>query len=178
MTLDTNQIYDVTIVGGGIVGAATLYKLQNKFPNLKILLLEKEEVLAGHQTGHNSGVIHSGLYYKPGSKKAINCVKGRHELVQFSKDYKVNHDVCGKVVVATDKSELPFLDKIFNNGIANNTEGIEKIDGNQVKDIEPYCEGIAGIWVPCTGIIDFVGATNRFAEVAIGKQPNSKVSTS
>ena len=176
MTLDTNQIYDVTIVGGGIVGAATLYKLQNKFPNLKILLLEKEEVLAGHQTGHNSGVIHSGLYYKPGSKKAINCVKGRHELVQFSKDYKVNHDVCGKVVVATDKSELPFLDKIFNNGIANNTEGIEKIDGNQVKDIEPYCEGIAGIWVPCTGIIDFVGATNRFAEVAIGKQPNSKVS--
>ena len=176
MTLDTNQIYDVTIVGGGIVGAATLYKLQNKFPNLKIVLLEKEEVLAGHQTGHNSGVIHSGLYYKPGSKKAINCVKGRHELVQFSKDYKVNHDVCGKVVVATDKSELPFLDKIFNNGIANNTEGIEKIDGNQVKDIEPYCEGIAGIWVPCTGIIDFVGATNRFAEVAIGKQPNSKVS--
>ena len=96
--------------------------------------------------------------------------------MQFSKDYKVNHDVCGKVVVATDKSELPFLDKIFNNGIANNTEGIEKIDGNQVKDIEPYCEGIAGIWVPCTGIIDFVGATNRFAEVAIGKQPNSKVS--
>jgi L-2-hydroxyglutarate oxidase len=174
--LDTNQIYDITIVGGGIVGAATLYKLQNKFPNLKILLLEKEEVLAGHQTGHNSGVIHSGLYYKPGSKKAINCVKGRHELVQFSKDYKVNHDVCGKVVVATDKSELPFLDKIFNNGIANNTEGIEKIDGKRVKDIEPFCEGIAGIWVPCTGIIDFVGATNRFAEVAIGKQPLSKVS--
>jgi len=174
--LDTNQIYDITIVGGGIVGAATLYKLQNKFPNLKILLLEKEQVLAGHQTGHNSGVIHSGLYYKPGSKKAINCVKGRHELVQFSKDYKVNHDVCGKVVVATDKSELPFLDKIFNNGIANNTEGIEKIDGKRVKDIEPFCEGIAGIWVPCTGIIDFVGATNRFAEVAIGKQPLSKVS--
>lgn len=174
--MDTNQIYDITIVGGGIVGAATLYKLQNKFPNLKILLLEKEQVLAGHQTGHNSGVIHSGLYYKPGSKKAINCVKGRHELVQFSKDYKVNHDVCGKVVVATDKSELPFLDKIFNNGIANNTEGIEKIDGKRVKDIEPFCEGIAGIWVPCTGIIDFVGATNRFAEVAIGKQPLSKVS--
>lgn len=169
------KIYDVTIIGGGIVGAATLYQLQKKFPNIKILLIEKEEKLAPHQTGNNSGVIHSGLYYKPGSKKAINCVKGRHELVQFSKDYKVNHDVCGKVVVATDESELPFLNKIFDNGIANNTEGIRKITGEEVREIEPECIGIAGIHVPCTGIINFVQATERLAEVALAKQCESKV---
>lgn len=165
----------MAIIGGGIVGAATLYKLQLRNPNLKIVLIEKEERLANHQTGHNSGVIHSGLYYKPGSLKAKNCVKGRHELVAFSKEYGVDHDVCGKVVVATKESELPFMDKIFENGKANNTEGIEKITGEEIKDHEPYVEGIAGIWVPCTGIIDFVGATNKMAEVALAKQPKSKV---
>lgn len=167
--------FDIGIIGGGIVGAATLYRLQEKYPNLKILLLEKEDHLAAHQTGNNSGVIHSGLYYKPGSKKAINCVKGRHALVDFAKKYKVNHEVCGKVVVATEESELPFMDKIFNNGLANNTEGIQKITGDQVREIEPECAGIAGIHVPCTGIIDFVGATNRLAEVALQKQAKSKV---
>lgn len=173
--MEAEKIYDVTIIGGGIVGAATLYQLQKKFPNIKVLLIEKEEKLAPHQTGNNSGVIHSGLYYKPGSKKAINCVKGRHELVQFSKDYKVNHDVCGKVVVATEESELPFLNKIFDNGIANNTEGIRKITGEEVREIEPECIGIAGIHVPCTGIINFVQATERLAEVALAKQPESRV---
>lgn len=173
--LEEDKIYDITIIGGGIVGAATLYRLQNKYPNSKILLIEKEERLAPHQTGNNSGVIHSGLYYKPGSKKADTCVRGRHALVQFSKEYKVNHDVCGKVVVATDESELPFMEKIFNNGIANNTEGIRKITGDEVREIEPECVGIAGIHVPCTGIINFVQATNRFAELAIAKQAESKV---
>ena len=173
--LEVEKVYDITIIGGGIVGAATLYQLQNKFPNIKILLIEKEEKLAPHQTGNNSGVIHSGLYYKPGSKKAINCVKGRHELVKFSLDYDVNHDVCGKVVVATDESEMPFLNKIFDNGIANNTEGIRKITGDEVREIEPECIGIAGIHVPCTGIINFVQATERLAEVALAKQSESKV---
>ncbi len=171
----SDKVYDITIVGGGIVGVATAYKVQKQFPKLNILLLEKETQLANHQTGRNSGVIHSGLYYKPGSYKAKNCVAGRRELVQFAKDHKVAHDVCGKVVVATDESELPFLEKIFNNGIANDTEGIEKIDGNKVKEIEPFCEGIAGIWVPCTGIIDYVGTTNKLAELTIGIQPESKI---
>jgi L-2-hydroxyglutarate oxidase len=173
--LENSKIYDIAVIGGGIVGAATLYKLQLRNPNLKIVLIEKEDHLAAHQTGHNSGVIHSGLYYKPGSLKAQNCVKGRHELVAFSKEYGVDHDVCGKVVVATKEEELPFMDKIFNNGIANDTEGIEKIDGDKIKEIEPHVEGIGGIWVPCTGIIDFVGATNKMAEVALAKQSESKV---
>jgi (S)-2-hydroxyglutarate dehydrogenase len=167
--------YDIAIIGGGIVGAATFYKIQKAFPTLKVVLFEKEERLASHQTGNNSGVIHSGLYYKPGSLKAKNCVSGRHELVKFSKDYNVKHDVCGKVVVATDKSEFKFMDQIFDNGVANNTEGIEKIDQKQIKEIEPSVNGIAGIWVPCTGIIDFVGATNKMAEVSLGINPNSKI---
>ncbi len=172
------MVYDVTIVGGGIIGAATMYKMQQRYPGIKILLIEKEDQLADHQTGHNSGVIHSGLYYKPGSLKAKNCVKGRHELVAFCKEHKVKHDVCGKVVVATQKNELPFMDKIFQNGLANNTEGIEKITGEQIKDFEPYCVGIGGIWVPCTGIVDFVGATNKMVEVALARQPESKLALS
>ncbi|UKN02628.1 L-2-hydroxyglutarate oxidase [Paracrocinitomix mangrovi] len=173
--MENLETFDVAIIGGGIVGAATFYKLQLRNPDLKIVLLEKEERLAAHQTGHNSGVIHSGLYYKPGSLKAKNCVKGRHELVAFAKENNVDHDVCGKVVVATKESELPFMNKIFDNGLANNTEGIEKINAEQIKDIEPYVEGIGGIWVPCTGIIDFVGATEKMAEIALAKQANSKL---
>lgn len=173
--MENNEIFDVAIIGGGIVGAATLYKLQLRNPDLKIVLIEKEDKLANHQTGHNSGVIHSGLYYKPGSLKAKNCVKGRHELVAFSKEYGVKHEVCGKVVVAKSKSEIPFMEKIFANGQANNTEGIRMITAEEVKEIEPFVESVGGIHVPCTGIIDFVGATNKMAEVALGKQPKSKL---
>ncbi|MES2589505.1 MAG: L-2-hydroxyglutarate oxidase [Bacteroidota bacterium] len=167
--------YDVAIIGGGIVGAATLYKLQLKNPDLKIVLIEKEKMLADHQTGHNSGVIHSGLYYTPGSLKAKNCVSGRHELVAFAKEHNIAHDICGKVVVATKESEFPFMDKIFNNGIANGIEGIEKINAQQIQDIEPHVRGIAGIWVPCTGIIDFRGATIKMVEIALSKQAESKL---
>jgi len=170
-----NKVYDLAIIGGGIIGAATFYKLQKAHPRLKIVLIEKENCLANHQTGNNSGVIHSGLYYKPGSLKAKNCVEGRHELVAFAKEYNIPHDVCGKVVVATEESELPFMDKIYENGIANNTEGIEKIGPERLKEIEPFVEGIAGIWVPCTGIIDFRAATEKMAEVAQEIQKESKL---
>lgn len=169
------KIYDIAIVGGGIVGAATFYKLQSSYPNLKIVIFEKEKAWADHQTGNNSGVIHSGLYYTPGSLKAKNCVKGRHELVAFAKKYNVPHDVCGKVVVATNENELPFMNKIFDNGVANETEGIEKIDAKQIKDIEPFVEGIAGIWVPCTGIIDYRRATEVMVEA--GQAKNSESAT-
>ncbi|MFD2726164.1 L-2-hydroxyglutarate oxidase [Hyunsoonleella rubra] len=168
-------LYDITIVGGGIVGVATAYKIQQKYPNLKLLLIEKENGLATHQTGNNSGVIHSGLYYKPGSLKARLCADGRRQLVNFAKKHGVAHDVCGKVVVATGKSELPYLDKIFNNGLQNQIEGIEKINANQVNDIEPFVKSIGGIWVPCTGIIDFKGATKALADLVIAKQPGSKI---
>jgi L-2-hydroxyglutarate oxidase len=167
--------YDVAIIGGGIVGAATFYKLQKKNPELKIVLIEKEKLVADHQTGHNSGVIHSGLYYTPGSLKAKNCVSGRHELVAFAKEHGIAHDVCGKVVVATKESELQYLDKIFQNGSANNIEGLEKITSSQIKEIEPFVEGISGLWVPCTGIIDFRGATSKMVEISLALQPESKL---
>ena len=173
--MENNNTFDIAIIGGGIVGAATLYKLQKRNPKLNIVLIEKENKLSAHQTGHNSGVIHSGLYYKPGSLKAENCVKGRHELVAFAEKHGVDYDVCGKVVVATKKSDLEFMDKIYENGIANNTEGLIKITGEEIKKYEPHVEGIAGLWVPCTGIIDFVGATNKMAEVALTYNENSKV---
>lgn len=161
------MVYDIAIVGGGIVGAATFYKVQREHPELNIILIEKEQLLADHQTGHNSGVIHSGLYYKPGSLKAENCKKGRLELVEFAKEHGIDHDVCGKVVVATDEEELPYLDKIFETGLQNEIEGIRKITGEEVKQYEPYCEAIAGIHVPCTGIIDFRGATAKMVELAL-----------
>jgi L-2-hydroxyglutarate oxidase len=159
--------FDIAVIGGGIVGAATFYKLQKKNPNLKIILIEKMDKLADHQTGHNSGVIHSGLYYKPGSLKARNCIQGRHELVAFAKEYGIAHDVCGKVVVATNEKELPNLEKVFKTGLENEIEGIQKITAAEVKDFEPYVESIGGIWVPCTGIIDFRGATEKMAELAL-----------
>lgn len=174
-TLENNSIYDITIVGGGIVGTATAFKIQSKFPNIKILLIEKEKQLANHQTGNNSGVIHSGLYYKPGSYKAKNCVDGRRQLVKFAQEHNIKHDVCGKVVAAVEESELPYLNKIFENGLENDTEGIEKITADQLRDIEPYVKSIGGIWVPCTGIIDYRGTTQKLAELVLAKQTESKI---
>ena len=167
--------FDIAIVGGGIVGAATFYKIQKRNPSLKLALFEKEDVLASHQTGHNSGVIHSGLYYKPGSLKARNCIEGRHELVDFAKTYGIDHDVCGKVVVATDEKEISDMDRIFDIGTENKIEGIEKINADQVKEIEPCVKSIGGIWVPCTGIIDFVAATKKMVELALSINSESKV---
>lgn len=169
--------FDIAVIGGGIVGAATFYKLQKRNPNLVIALFEKEEALAAHQTGHNSGVIHSGLYYKPGSLKAKNCIEGRHELVSFAKEYGIDHDVCGKVVVATEEKELPHMDRILSIGAENKIEGIEKITADQVRDIEPHVKSIGGIWVPCTGIIDFVGAAKKMVDIALSINKESKVYT-
>src|SRR5690606_30026170 len=142
------------------------YKLQARFPAKRILLLEKEALLSDHQTGHNSGVIHSGIYYKPGSKKAKTCVQGRRDLVAFAKQHGVKHDVCGKVIVAVEESELPRLEQIHQRGIANGIEDLRKISAEEIRTIEPHCTGIAGLWVGCTGIIDFRGATNKMAELA------------
>lgn len=172
------NLYDIIVIGGGCVGMASAYKINLAFPHLKILVLEKEDHLAAHQTGRNSGVIHSGLYYKPGSYKAKNCVEGRRELVAFSKQHKVAHDICGKIIVATDAKEIPHMNKVFNNGLENGVEGIQKINAQQIKDIEPYCTGIQGIWVPCTGIIDYVGLTNTLCNLLKEKFKGSDVLTS
>lgn len=165
--------FDIAIVGGGIVGAATLYQLQQRYPDRTILLIEKEKELAGHQTGNNSGVIHSGLYYPPGSLKAKNCVEGRRALVKFAQEHKVAHDVCGKVVVAVDESEMPMLEKIHGIGQQNEIEGLERIGADELKQIEPHCKGIGALWVPCTGIIDYRAATRKMVELALGLQPKS-----
>lgn len=172
-----NTQFDIIIVGGGIVGLASAYKLNIKYPNKKILVLEKEKEVAAHQTGHNSGVIHSGLYYKPGSYKAKNCVDGRRELVAFAKEHNIKHDICGKIVVATEESELAHMNKVFNNGLANGVEGIEKIDTQRIKEIEPYAVGIAGLWVPCTGIIDYADVSRKYVELIRAKFPQSNVLT-
>jgi L-2-hydroxyglutarate oxidase len=167
--------YDITLVGGGIVGAAVAYKLQLKHPMLKILLLEKEDALAAHQTGNNSGVIHSGIYYKPGSLKAKHCIEGRHQLVAFAKAHDIAHDVCGKIIVAVTEDELRARDDLYNNGLKNGIEGIEKIDTDQIRDIEPFVQGLGGIWVPCTGIIDFRSTTEKLASLVASMQPQSKI---
>jgi (S)-2-hydroxyglutarate dehydrogenase len=167
--------FDIAIIGGGIVGAATFYKFQTRYPDLSIVLIEKEQKLANHQTGNNSGVIHSGLYYKPGSLKAKNCVQGRHELVAFAKEHKIDHDICGKIIAAVDKSELPNMEKIYQNGIQNGIEGVEKVTTEQIKEIEPHVKSIGGIYVSCTGIIDFRGATEKMAEIALSMQHKSEI---
>jgi len=156
---------DIVVIGAGVVGLATAYKLNCRYPEKKIIVLEKEKEVAWHQTGRNSGVIHSGLYYKPGSDKARLCVSGRRELVAFAREHKVPHDICGKVIVATHPSELRHMDRVFNNGMQNGVEGIEKIDARKIKEIEPYAEGIAGIWVPCTGIIDYRALCRKLEEL-------------
>lgn len=172
------MIYDITIIGGGIVGLSTAYKISREYPDLKILLIEKESMLASHQTGRNSGVIHSGIYYKPGSSKARYCVEGRKELVNFAKLHNIQHDICGKIVVANNSSELPFLEKIYENGIGNNVEGIEYINNEQIKEIEPFCEGVKALWVPCTGIIDFKAVSFKLAEIFTSFNRFNKVITS
>ena len=167
--------FDVTVIGGGIVGLATAYKIAVSYPRLRIAVLEKEPALAGHQTGHNSGVIHSGLYYKPGSAKARTCTDGRKQLVTFARQYGIPHEICGKIIVATSQKELPGLERIFNNGPQNGIDGLEKINPAQIKQIEPYCTGIAGIKVPCTGIIDFVAVVNKLADLIQKQNADNKI---
>ena len=167
--------FDIVIIGGGIVGLATAYKIATSHPRLRIAVLEKEPTLAGHQTGHNSGVIHSGLYYKPGSAKARTCTDGRKQLVAFAKQYGIPHEICGKIIVATSEKEMPNFERIFNNGIQNGIEGVAKISPAQIKQIEPYCAGIAGIKVPCTGIIDFVAVVNKLAELIQKQNADNKI---
>jgi len=170
-----NTVYDIAVIGGGMVGMASAWKLSLLYPNLNILLLEKEKSLSAHQTGRNSGVIHSGIYYKPGSYKARNCVEGRRELVAFAKQYKVAHDICGKIIVATHASELPFMEKIFQNGLENGIEDMEKINSEQIQELEPHCRGIAGVRVGCTGIIDFSGVVHTMAELFIAHNPGNQI---
>lgn len=157
--------YDVIIVGGGIVGLATAYQLSEKRPNLKIAIVEKEEKVAQHQTGHNSGVIHSGIYYESGGSKAINCRKGYQYLLDFCNKYGIPYDLCGKVIVATKEEELPELDKIYKRGIANGLTGIRRISREETLEKEPHVNAIASIWVPEAGIIDYKEVAKQYLQI-------------
>jgi (S)-2-hydroxyglutarate dehydrogenase len=159
----SNDRYDVAVIGGGIVGAATAMALAEG-SGRSLVILEAEERLAAHQTGNNSGVIHSGLYYKPGSLKAKNCVEGRQALYRFCEENDIPHDRCGKVVVATRESEIPALDELESRGKANGLQGLERLDAAQLKEKEPHLSGVAGLLVPETGIVDYVRVTEVYAD--------------
>jgi L-2-hydroxyglutarate oxidase len=156
---------DILIIGGGIVGLATALKLKQANPHLTLILLEKESELAKHQTGNNSGVIHSGLYYKPGSLKAINCIKGYHLLLDFCKENEIPFELCGKVVVATSEEELPLLDNLFVRGQQNGLANLRKLSQGELKEIEPHVNGIKGIFVPQTGIVDYKLVALKYGEL-------------
>ncbi|KAA9327333.1 L-2-hydroxyglutarate oxidase [Adhaeribacter soli] len=157
--------YDILIKGGGIVGLATALRLKEQKPQLTIALLEKENAIAKHQTGNNSGVIHSGIYYKPGSLKATNCISGYHQLLEFCDKHGIQYDLCGKIIVATDAAELPALENVYQRGIANGLKGLKKINEREIKEYEPHCSGIEGIVVPQTGIIDYKAVSAKYAEL-------------
>jgi len=169
--------FDFIVVGGGIVGLSTAYKLQLKFPKKSIAVLEKEDAVGSHQTGRNSGVIHSGIYYKPGSSKAKYTKEGSIQLIKFAKNNKVKHDICGKIIVATKTDELPILQAVFERGIQNETIGICFLNSEEIKEKEPFIKGIKAIWVPTAGIIDYIGVCKAFVNNIKNINANSKVIT-
>lgn len=157
--------YDIIIVGAGLVGLATAYQAKIKNPGSKILVLEKEKDVALHQSGHNSGVIHSGIYYKPGSLKSKNCIEGYNSVINFAEKYGIKYDLCGKIIVASSKEELPLLDNIYNRGVENGLQNLQYLSRDEFREIEPHCEGIRAIKVPQTGIIDYPGIAKKIKEL-------------
>jgi L-2-hydroxyglutarate oxidase len=158
------EVCDVAVVGGGIVGLATAMAL-TKQRDLSVVVLEAEDRIAAHQTGHNSGVIHSGLYYKPGSAKARNCAEGRDLMYRFCAEHGIRHERCGKLVVATEPRELPALDELERRGRANGLTGIRRLDADGLMDYEPNIAGIAGLFVAETGIIDYKQVSAAYAAI-------------
>lgn len=159
-----NKSYDITVIGGGIVGTATALSIL-KEKKLRLLLIDKENSLAAHQTGNNSGVIHSGLYYEPGSLKATNCAVGREMMYSFCEEHSLPFEKCGKIVVATTAEEIPALNLLEERGIANGLNGLRRLSAEEIKEHEPYANGIDGLFVPQTGIVDYVAVTNKYAEL-------------
>ncbi|MFT4031760.1 MAG: L-2-hydroxyglutarate oxidase [Siphonobacter sp.] len=158
------MLYDITVIGGGIVGLATALQIKRQRPDLKLLLLEKENHVAAHQTGHNSGVIHSGLYYKPGSLKATNCIRGYEMLLDFAREENIPFDLCGKIVVATKQEQIPLLQNLYDRGQQNGLTQIRKISLAEMREIEPHVAGVDALVVPYTGIIDYKTVCEKYAE--------------
>jgi L-2-hydroxyglutarate oxidase len=157
--------YQYVIIGGGIVGLATAYQMLKKQPGLKLAVVEKENAVAAHQTGHNSGVIHSGLYYKPGSLKAKNCILGYEMLINFCDTYQIPYDLCGKLVVASNAAEVPELEKLYQRGLENGLSKIKRISQEEANEIEPHLTVYQGLSVPYTGIIDYTVVCEKLAEL-------------
>jgi len=161
----TDSRYNVIIIGGGVVGLAVALEITRRFPRLRLLLLEKEAGVARHQSGHNSGVIHSGIYYKPGSLKARLCVAGAAAMAEFCREHGLPHNVCGKVIVATRPDELPRLEDLRQRGEANGLAGLRLIGPEELREIEPHASGLQALLVPSTGITDYTVVCEKYAEL-------------
>jgi L-2-hydroxyglutarate oxidase LhgO len=157
--------YDVLIVGGGIIGLAVALEVKQRFPRLRLLVLEKEDRVGRHQSGRNSGVIHSGVYYKPGSLKATLCVEGARAMIEFCREHGLPHQICGKVIVATHEEELPRLEELRRRGEANGLSGLRLIGADELREIEPHARGICALVVPSTGITDYAAVCEKYAEL-------------
>ena len=161
----TDSRYKVVIIGGGVVGLAVALEITRRFPHLRLLVLEKEDHVARHQSGHNSGVIHSGVYCKPGSMKARLCVAGAQAMIDFCREHGIPHEVCGKVIVATHGDELPRLENLRQRGKANGLTGLRLIGTDELRDIEPYTTGLQALVVPSTGVTDYAAVCVKHAEL-------------
>ena len=164
-----DQAFDIVIIGGGIVGLSTAMHATRALPQLRLLLVEKEDAVARHQSGHNSGVIHSGIYYKPGSLKARFCVEGAAAMVEFCREHNLPHEICGKVIVATKEEEIPRLNGLLERGQANGLAGLRLLQKEEVREIEPHCSALLGILVPSTGIADYAAVSRKYAEIVIAQ---------
>ncbi|HSJ55243.1 MAG TPA: L-2-hydroxyglutarate oxidase [Anaerolineae bacterium] len=161
----TDSKFDLAIVGAGIVGLASALSLTRLRPDLRLIILEKEGRVAAHQTGNNSGVIHAGLYYKPGSLKAKMAVEGARCMIEFCQEHDLPYELCGKVVVATTEEEVPRLDELYRRGVANGVPGLVRLSAGEIADYEPHAQGVAGVWSPKTGIVDYLAVTAKYAEL-------------
>jgi L-2-hydroxyglutarate oxidase len=165
----TDSHHDVIIIGGGIVGLAVALEITRRFPRLRLLLLEKEDGVGRHQSSHNSGVIHSGTYYKPGSLKAKLCVEGARAMVQFCREHGIPQQVCGKVIVATEEEELSRLEELRRRGEANGLTGLRLIGTSELREIEPHASGLRALVVPSTGITDYAAVCTKYAELILSQ---------